>query len=223
MDELKRCSKCKEWKNPEAFNKMARSRDGLRPSCRRCDHKMNGIGDTTETADLFVPLSVKKEKARQAALKKHGVSGLHELNKGRDVYERFISFAEKTDSGCWVWKGARNNLGYGFFSIARGKHEAAHRWSYKFKHGPIPVGLVIDHLCRNPSCVNPDHLEPVTNKENTLRGIAPNVLLHHLNECKQGHVLEGENIYWRNNGTRECRTCRIERTRRSDEKRRIAS
>lgn len=69
------------------------------------------------------------------------------------------------NSGCWLWAGADNGVGYGKF---RGKY--AHRVSYEMRHGSIPTGLHIDHLCRVRCCVNPDHLEPVTNKENAQRG-----------------------------------------------------
>lgn len=71
------------------------------------------------------------------------------------------------NSGCWLWAGADNGGGYGKF---RGKY--AHRVSYEMRNGAIPEGLHLDHLCRVPCCVNPDHLEPVTNQENARRGEA---------------------------------------------------
>lgn len=73
------------------------------------------------------------------------------------------------DTGCWLWLGCKSPLGYGY--VKRSGHRAAHRLYYTEHVGPIPDGLVLDHLCRNPSCVNPDHLEPVTNAENGRRGI----------------------------------------------------
>lgn len=72
-------------------------------------------------------------------------------------------------SGCWLWQGATDLAGYGR-TRANGKGQAAHRWFYEQAKGPIAHGLVIDHLCRNPPCVNPDHLEPVTVAQNTQRG-----------------------------------------------------
>lgn len=71
--------------------------------------------------------------------------------------------------GCWVWQWAKDANGYG-----KKRHDGhmrmAHRVYYELRHGPIPDDLPLDHLCRNPSCVNPDHLEPVTNAENLRRG-----------------------------------------------------
>lgn len=79
------------------------------------------------------------------------------------------------ETGCWNWNGAmlattgRNQYG----RLHQGKHKRvlAHRWAYERLRGPIPEGLVIDHLCRNTKCVNPDHLELVTIAENNRRGL----------------------------------------------------
>jgi len=70
---------------------------------------------------------------------------------------------------CWVWQRAKTELGYGV-ARADGKNQYAHRMMYEREVGPIPDGLSLDHLCRNPSCVNPAHLEPVTHGENLRRG-----------------------------------------------------
>lgn len=89
--------------------------------------------------------------------------------KGRTLEERFFAMVEKTDD-CWLWTGFRRPKGgYGAFRATADKTYAAHRWSYEFLVGPIPDGLTIDHLCRNPPCVNPAHLEPVTIQENIAR------------------------------------------------------
>ena len=88
--------------------------------------------------------------------------------------ERFLSKIEKTDS-CWIWKGTVNpDSGYGRFQVS-GKSLYAHRYSYELFNEEIAEKMVIDHLCRNAACVNPSHLEAVTNRENGIRG---NVILN---------------------------------------------
>jgi hypothetical protein len=105
-------------------------------------------------------------------------------------------------SGCWLWAGAAMAKGYGSFGAVPGKLILAHRWAYEHFVGPIPAGLVIDHLCRNRSCVNPAHLEAVTGLENTRRG-ARAIATH----CKHGHPFDDENTIRRANGGRDCRMC----------------
>lgn len=85
---------------------------------------------------------------------------------------RFWDNVKKLRNGCWEWQGTLTSGGYGRFDI-EGRTVSAHRYAYESRIGPIPPRLVIDHLCRNPPCVRPDHLEPVTTIQNTLRGDAP--------------------------------------------------
>ena len=107
---------------------------------------------------------------------------------------------------CFVWQPYKDPNGYGEYHLD-GKKVGAHRWMYEQRFGPIPEGLVIDHLCRNPSCVNPDHLEPVTQQVNTIRGIGPAAMNAQKTHCVHGHEFTVENTYtW--NGMRECRCCR---------------
>lgn len=73
------------------------------------------------------------------------------------------------ETGCWEWQRSKNPKGYGNLTID-GERWPAHRWYYTQHVGPIPEGMQLDHLCRNPSCVNPDHLEPVTHAQNLHRG-----------------------------------------------------
>ena len=120
-------------------------------------------------------------------------------------------FWEKVDKSgdCWEWTAARLPRGYGVFSWEQ-RQGYAHRFSYEQSVGPIPDGLEIDHLCRNPPCVRPDHLEAVTRRENMLRGTSPAAQQARQTHCKRGHVLAGDNVYvW--NQERHCRTCRAMR------------
>lgn len=117
---------------------------------------------------------------------------------------RFWSRVEKTD-GCWLWAGYPTG-GYGRIRVD-GRRMAAHRFAYELLVGPIPDGLVIDHLCRNPLCVNPAHLEATTQQINVLRGEAPPAHQAKQDRCLRGHLLSGDNLIIRRR-RRECRTCR---------------
>lgn len=120
------------------------------------------------------------------------------------------SFATKTrKTNCTVWIGATNNRGYGLVSIGEGQIALAHRIAYEAEYGPIPDGLVIDHLCRVRNCVNPMHLEAVTVGENNRRGRSAKTLTVG-DICINGHRIDdAEALYKRPNGkTTECRQCR---------------
>lgn len=104
------------------------------------------------------------------------------------------------NSGCWIWLGTVNDSGYGTLNV-NAKETRAHRYSYELYRGPIPAGLVIDHLCRVRCCINPMHLEPVTLEENKRRG---RLFKTH---CPKGHPYGGDNLFFSKLGTRLCRTC----------------
>lgn len=117
-----------------------------------------------------------------------------------------------TVSGCWLWKGQRSDKGYGM--IRRGNSGlSAHRAIFEWFRGPIPNGLQADHLCRVRECVNPWHIEPVTAKENTLRGFGPTAINARATVCKNGHALTEDNIYLSPRGSRNCRICRSDASR----------
>lgn len=110
---------------------------------------------------------------------------------------------------CWLWRGELTYKGYGRFqSVIEGKRVRfnAHRTVYALLIGPIPEGLVLDHLCRNRSCCNPRHLQPVTNKENILRGESFSAYNARVTHCPKGHEYTPDNITWNHKG-RRCRTC----------------
>jgi hypothetical protein len=117
--------------------------------------------------------------------------------------ERFEDkYIPEPNSGCWLWTAAQLN-GYGVIKVG-GRFRGAHRVGYELHKGPVPAGLVLDHLCRVPFCVNPDHLEPVTIGENISRGDN-----HHRRKthCKRGHAFTAENTLMLSTGSRACRTC----------------
>jgi len=120
------------------------------------------------------------------------------------------------NSGCWLWTAGCGTAGYGTFWVGQplNRTVSAYRWAYEHLVGPIPEGLTLDHLCRIRHCVNPWHLEPVTHRENVLRGVAPSARNAVKTDCPRGHPYDEENTYWRPNGMgRDCRICGSQRTR----------
>lgn len=125
------------------------------------------------------------------------------------VEQRFFSYIESVDD-CWIWGGTRDGKGYGSFSIKHRYHRA-HRVCYEFLLGPIPEGHDLDHLCRNPLCVNVGHLEPVTRLENSMRGEHPNYVAHRNGTCRVGHPRS--QMYFRKSNGRPvyCKVCAREK------------
>ena len=111
----------------------------------------------------------------------------------RTLQQRFDEkWIPEPNSGCWLWLAAtmtQKGYEYGVFRVT-GRTLRAHRFSYEREKGPIPEGLELDHLCRNPYCVNPDHLDAVTHEENLRRG---KHRIHEGDNCKKC----GELLVWR--------------------------
>jgi HNH endonuclease len=121
------------------------------------------------------------------------------------MIERFWKYVRKTER-CWPWLGGTSSQGYGRFLGMNGRIILPHRFSYLLAHGEIAPETVIDHICRNPFCVNPEHLRPLTAKENVLIGAGITAQNHQKLFCKRGHPLSGENL--RTKGNRKARICR---------------
>ncbi|GHH87893.1 HNH endonuclease signature motif containing protein [Streptomyces capitiformicae] len=147
-----------------------------------------------------------------------------------DEADRFWAKVDKTGS-CWIWTAAKARGNYGSFhsSGRKGRTHRAHRYAYELLVGPIPAGLYLDHLCHNEDpacpggdncphrrCVNPAHLEAVTPRENSLRGVASAALNARKTHCDKGHEFTPENTHHikpsksQPNGARRCRACRRE-------------
>lgn len=104
---------------------------------------------------------------------------------------------------CWQWIAAIQGAGYGtVWNKQTKKVVLAHRYVYELVKGEIPDGLTLDHLCRNRACVNPDHLEPVSMKENILRGISPSA-----KKARQALCIRGHELRVTPSGMRRCDVC----------------
>lgn len=124
---------------------------------------------------------------------------------------RFWQRVVKGD-GCWIWTGRRSARGYGQWYL-QGRGIAAHRVAYEAVVGPVPAGLVLDHLCRTHACVRPSHMEPVTQRENVLRGEGVAARQAAQTHCIHGHPFDATNTYL-NRGKRVCRECMRQAGRR---------
>lgn len=128
--------------------------------------------------------------------------------------ERFWAKVEKTDE-CWLWTAGLDRDGYGSFRM-NNRNWRVHRIAFEDTGQVIPEGLVIDHLCRVRNCVNPDHLEPVTNGENVLRGDTVTAKNARKTVCDSGHDFTPENTGWQSSVTpkRYCKKCESDRNKK---------
>lgn len=135
----------------------------------------------------------------------HGSETMNALHK--EKARIFFARISKMPNGCWIWKGAILR-GYGRFCAGK-KFIYAHRFSYEHFKGPISKELTIDHLCRMPACVNPDHLEAVPIRINVLRGNTLPAKNKAKTHCLRGHPFDQENTYVTKKGKRHCRKCGV--------------
>jgi hypothetical protein len=152
-------------------------------------------------ADIEMP---GREVAHNAPMTRD--AGGHPVSSSLDVVSRAL-LNSTTWGTCWIFCGATNGAGYGQISLA-GRKVYVHRAVYEHCRRPIPAGLVLDHLCGNRSCFNPDHLEAVTQQVNTLRA-----LRDPRTHCAHGHAWTTANTYLTSHGARQCRACKADRQR----------
>lgn len=131
-----------------------------------------------------------------------------------DLDRFWVKVNKDGPGGCWLWTAGTGQNGYGRFRFL-GRNVYAHRFSFALAGGELDTALELDHLCRVRNCVNPEHIEQVTGRTNTLRGdtiVADNASRTH---CPAGHVLEGDNLVPTAiaRGRRACLTCNRERAR----------
>lgn len=126
--------------------------------------------------------------------------------------DRFWAKVDQSN-GCWLWKASLDRKGYGQFRL-NGKMRRAHSISYELTVGEVPDGLVLDHLCRNPKCVRPDHLKPKTQRENVLCGTSFASINYAKTHCIHGHEFTKANTYIRPYGARDCRACILTRVKK---------
>jgi len=125
---------------------------------------------------------------------------------GLSLEDRLWKRVSKSEDGCWNWTGHVSGGGYGRIRNG-GKREQAHRVSFALAGNKIPEGLVVDHICNNRRCVRPDHLQAITQRDNILRSDSPPARQSKQVACLNGHPLDGDNLFMRRNGKRECRVC----------------
>ena len=146
--------------------------------------------------------------------------GDYRLRGRMDVIPNFWKRVDKT-GGCWKWTGAINSWGYGQFGT-KGKFIRAHRFAYELIKGEIPPGLVLDHLCGNRSCVNPDHLEAVTQRVNAFRSNCITTQNLRKTHCPSGHPYNESNALIQKSGWRMCRICHYRHNKSCRSKKRSA-
>jgi hypothetical protein len=133
-------------------------------------------------------------------------AGLGKFLRGAPLVDRIAFRTENGSGGCVLWTGPLDEKGYGHL-VLNGRNIRVHQASYIAYIGEVPPGLEIDHLCRVRHCVNPDHLEAVTHRENILRGEGPSAQHARKTQCLRGHEFDAVT----RDGRRQCNTCRREK------------
>lgn len=132
---------------------------------------------------------------------KRSITSVFKHAPSDSVVGRFMKKV-RFENACWVWTG-RLDDGYGRFRVD-GKLGRAHRFSFLWAHGFLTEGLIVNHVCRNRACVNPEHMEEITQRQNILSGIGPTAINARKTHCVHGHSLDNPII---KSGYRHCREC----------------
>lgn len=193
-DGMKRCTKCGIIKPRNEFSRKRDVADGLQSHCKACR------------------AAYRADKRANAPVARWLRGEINEAPTGLEAW--LIGQVDRGgDDACWIWTGPTDGKGYGRASFD-GVSVFAHHVALRFWTGSVvPAGMHTDHLCRTPLCCNPIHLEVVTPRENTLRGIglaAENAVKTH---CANGHEFDDENTYFEPGGKRHCRACQRDRDR----------
>lgn len=150
----------------------------------------------------------------------HDLSGFSAEYLGSLKLRLEEKFTPEPNTGCWLWTASADENGYGFLHVGSkrdgtNRMARAHRVAFELYRGPVPEGMVLDHLCRIRCCVNPAHLEPVTFGTNILRGDAPTIVSHRLGKCLRCD----SDLSVNRRGDGYCRPCSLKYHRAYDAKR----
>ena len=138
--------------------------------------------------------------------------GTRHVVTAADLARFWVKVDKSGTNGCWLWTAKINRYGYGDFGLKK-RLVKAHRFAYTVTRGPIPDGLTLDHLCRVRNCVNPNHLEAVTQRVNTLRSESLSAQRARRTHCPAGHPYDEANTYVTKKNERMCRACHRDRER----------
>lgn len=200
---------------------MTRGAHGAIPHHCSCGRVVHGNGGAAKHRGMHARRGESCE-FREPLAESAGAANATVIALRETLGSRFASNLLSQDDGCIAWIGTKKyGRTYGLFQLGN-TNVRAHRLAFETLRGVVPDGLELDHLCRNPSCVNPDHLEPVTHAENVRRSASPAGVNSRKTHCKRGHEFTPENTRIASDG-RVCRTCARVFSARGNARRKKAS